>query len=57
MSIKSKDGNLFVASVQGPKKIKLPKLKGWKYTDGLPEIAEDYSPDSAAWVGKSHYTT
>ncbi len=35
--------------------ISIPKLKGWKYKDSLPEIHADY--DDSAWVTANHTST
>lgn len=49
--IVSRNGNLFVISVEGPAEYKLPDLGPWTWTDGLPEIESNYDAGSDAWVG------
>ncbi|KAI9170926.1 putative beta-galactosidase B [Paramyrothecium foliicola] len=55
--ITSKNGGMYVIEVEGPAEFKLPTLGPWKSTDGLPEIRDDYSPDSPAWVDADHTET
>jgi beta-galactosidase len=40
------------ASLPQPPSIKLPSLGPWKYNDSLPEKAQDYQDNSAAWICK-----
>jgi beta-galactosidase len=35
-----------------PPSVELPTLKGWKYSDSLPERFPTYDDSGAAWVGK-----
>jgi hypothetical protein len=50
-TISTKEG-LLSAQVDGSRKFSLPKLNGWKYTDGLPEIGPEYTANSKAWISK-----
>lgn len=52
LPVTSKDGNLIVATVDGPDSIVLPSLGPWTWQDSLPEIQSNYSASSQAWVGK-----
>lgn len=50
--IESSKSGMYVVSVDGPSaSFELPTLGPWKSTNSLPEIADDYSPKSPAWVG------
>ncbi|KAH6880351.1 family 35 glycosyl hydrolase [Thelonectria olida] len=48
--IKSHKGPVYVITVDGPSSFVLDPLGPWSVADGLPEIGEDYSPSSDAWV-------
>ncbi|KFA49328.1 hypothetical protein S40293_04150 [Stachybotrys chartarum IBT 40293] len=49
-TVESSGGGIYEILVEGPAEFELPELGPWTSVDSLPEIQEDYSPESVAWV-------
>ncbi|RYP74313.1 hypothetical protein DL770_007623 [Monosporascus sp. CRB-9-2] len=51
-----KDG-VVTAEIKAAPSFKLPRLGGWKQTNGLPEIANDYDTTGEAWITADNFNT